>query len=205
MPAKSKEQQRLFGWVHAYQKGECKDAPENIKDIANSISKKDAKEFAETKHKGLPEKVKHKKKMNENRIQITESDIREMVYACINEVSDALAAVERRKQREELFNEIKAKLEPWLTRGRWEISGVKGSDPNKLVLALYPVPSEEDLKKIEAAKAKGGEEPPYEAKVDIGLLASTASEVLGGKRVTPRDLKDGQNPKMGLHFLEINL
>ena len=37
MPAKSKEQQRLFGMVHAYQKGELKDASKEVKDIAKSI------------------------------------------------------------------------------------------------------------------------------------------------------------------------
>ena len=61
MPAKSKSQQRLFGMVHACQKkGKC--ASEQIKKIAKSISKKDAKDFAKTKHEGLPNKVKKKKK-----------------------------------------------------------------------------------------------------------------------------------------------
>jgi hypothetical protein len=56
MPAKSKSQQRLFGMVHAYQKGKLKDAPESVKEIARSISDEDAEHFAKTKHKGLPEK-----------------------------------------------------------------------------------------------------------------------------------------------------
>lgn len=56
MPAVSKKQQRLFGMVHAYQKGKLKHAPKNIAEIAAHISKSDAKHFAETKHKGLPEK-----------------------------------------------------------------------------------------------------------------------------------------------------
>ena len=56
MPAQSKSQQRLFGWVHAYQKGEAKNAPKKIKDIAKSISKSDARDFAKTKTSGLPEK-----------------------------------------------------------------------------------------------------------------------------------------------------
>ena len=62
MPSVSKSQQRLFGWVHAVQKGEAKNAPEKIKRIASSISKKDAKHFAETKHDGLPDKKKKKMK-----------------------------------------------------------------------------------------------------------------------------------------------
>jgi hypothetical protein len=57
MPAKSKSQQRLMGMVHACQKsGKC--ASEKVKKMAGSMKDTDAKDFAETKHKGLPEKVK---------------------------------------------------------------------------------------------------------------------------------------------------
>ena len=56
MPAKSKSQQRLFGMVHAYQKGKLKNAPKSVRRIAKHISEEDAKHFAETRHKGLPEK-----------------------------------------------------------------------------------------------------------------------------------------------------
>lgn len=56
MPARSKSQQRLFGMVHAYQKGKLKNAPEEVRNIARSISDEDAEHFAKTKHKGLPEK-----------------------------------------------------------------------------------------------------------------------------------------------------
>ena len=57
MPAKSKSQQRLFGMVHAYQKGKLKHAPASVKRIAKHISKSDARHFAKTKHKDLPEKT----------------------------------------------------------------------------------------------------------------------------------------------------
>lgn len=56
MPAESKAQQRLMGMVHAYQKGELKSPSGKVKDVAKHISKKDAKDFASTKSKGLPEK-----------------------------------------------------------------------------------------------------------------------------------------------------
>lgn len=74
MPAKSKAQQRFFGMVHAYQKGELDNPSKAIKDAAKSISKKGAKEFAKTKHKGLPNHVKKhkKKKTNENTVRIPE-------------------------------------------------------------------------------------------------------------------------------------
>lgn len=62
MPAKSKKQQRLFGMVHALQKGKLKDASPEVKKIASGISDKDAEDFASTKHEGLPEKKEKKKK-----------------------------------------------------------------------------------------------------------------------------------------------
>ena len=62
MPAVSGSQQRLFGMVHAYQKGKLKKAPKKIREIARHISEEDAKHFAETKHDGLPER----KSENEN-------------------------------------------------------------------------------------------------------------------------------------------
>lgn len=58
MPAKSKSQQRLFGMVHAYQKGRLKHAPASVKRIAKHISEEDAEHFAKTRHKGLPETKK---------------------------------------------------------------------------------------------------------------------------------------------------
>lgn len=60
--AVSKAQQRFFGMVHAYQKGEMPDASSEIKAVADSMTKKDVKDFAETKHKGLPNHVKKNKK-----------------------------------------------------------------------------------------------------------------------------------------------
>ena len=62
MPAVSKKQQRFFGMVRAAQKGEMKNPSSEVLDVADDISVKDAKKFAKTKHKGLPEK----KKMKEN-------------------------------------------------------------------------------------------------------------------------------------------
>ena len=52
--AVSKKQQRFFGMVRAAQKGEGAASPEVAK-VADEISDKDAKKFAKTKHKGLPE------------------------------------------------------------------------------------------------------------------------------------------------------
>ena len=62
--AVSKKQQRFFGMVRAAQKGEGAASPEVAK-VAGEISKKDAKDFAKTKHKGLPEKKEVKEGMKE--------------------------------------------------------------------------------------------------------------------------------------------
>ena len=52
----SKKQQRFFGMVRATQKGETKAPSSEVARVASSIKKSDAKDFAKTKHKGLPEK-----------------------------------------------------------------------------------------------------------------------------------------------------
>ena len=60
MPATSKAQQRFMGIVHGLQKGTTKpsDVSGAAKKAAKSMKKKSAKDFAKTKHKGLPNKVK---------------------------------------------------------------------------------------------------------------------------------------------------
>jgi hypothetical protein len=61
--ATSKAQQRFMGMVHSIQKGEkVKGASSELKKTAKGMKKKDAEDFAATKHKGLPEKVKTEEK-----------------------------------------------------------------------------------------------------------------------------------------------
>lgn len=62
--AVSKAQQKFMGMVHAAQKGE-KPASKEVAKVAKEMPKKAAKDFAATKHKGLPEKVKAKKESKE--------------------------------------------------------------------------------------------------------------------------------------------
>jgi len=61
MPAKSKNQQQFMGMVHGLQKGEIypNDVSKDVEDTAKSMKPKDAKDFASTKHKGLPTRVKN--------------------------------------------------------------------------------------------------------------------------------------------------
>lgn len=56
--AVSKAQQKFFGMAHAMQKGaKIKGASKELKDVAKSMTKSDVKDFAKTKHKGLPQHV----------------------------------------------------------------------------------------------------------------------------------------------------
>jgi len=56
MPAVSKAQQRFMGMVHAAQKGDMENPSSEVEKVADSMSDKDAKDFASTSHKGLPDK-----------------------------------------------------------------------------------------------------------------------------------------------------
>jgi hypothetical protein len=56
MPAVSKAQQRFMGMVHAAQKGDMENPSPEVEKAADSMSDKDAKDYASTSHKGLPDK-----------------------------------------------------------------------------------------------------------------------------------------------------
>ena len=64
--AKSKSQQRFFGMVRATQKGDMGKASSQVQRAASSMKKKDVKDFASTKHKGLPEKKVAKEEHSPN-------------------------------------------------------------------------------------------------------------------------------------------
>ena len=59
MPSQSKSQQRLMGQAYAYKKGELKssEVSAEIKELADNMTLKQLKDFASTKHTGLPETV----------------------------------------------------------------------------------------------------------------------------------------------------
>ena len=56
MPAVSKAQQKFMGMVHATQKGDMESPSPEVTKAADSMSDKDAKDFASTSHDGLPDK-----------------------------------------------------------------------------------------------------------------------------------------------------
>ena len=66
MPSQSKAQQRFMGMVHATQKGDMENPSPEVSKAADSMSNKDAKDFASTSHKGLPDKkTEHINKLKE--------------------------------------------------------------------------------------------------------------------------------------------
>lgn len=80
MPAKSKAQQRFFGMVDAYKKGELKKPSKAIKDAAKGMTKGEVKDFASTKTDKLPEKV------NEGVIRINEDQLRNLIKESIHRI-----------------------------------------------------------------------------------------------------------------------
>ena len=79
MPAQSKKQQKFMGIVRAIQKGEAPASKfsKKARKVAKDMKKKDVEDFASTKHKGLPKKVKR-----ESRVK---SLIRKMVREIMKE------------------------------------------------------------------------------------------------------------------------
>jgi hypothetical protein len=80
MPAQSKAQQRFMGMVHAVQKGDMEAPSKEVEKAADSMSDKAAKDFASTKHKGLPNKKESMK--------ITKERLKELVKEVMTEESE---------------------------------------------------------------------------------------------------------------------
>lgn len=58
MPSVSEKQQRFMGMVRSVQKGLNKEkASPAVAEVAKSMDPKDVKDFASTKHEGLPSEV----------------------------------------------------------------------------------------------------------------------------------------------------
>lgn len=72
----SKSQQKFMGMVHALQKGDISpsDVSQDVIDAAKSMKKKDAKDFASTKHDGLPNKVKEYSFIGDKDVQDVDDD-----------------------------------------------------------------------------------------------------------------------------------
>jgi hypothetical protein len=80
MPAVSKAQQRFMGMVHAVQKGDMEAPSKEVEKAADNMTDKDAKDFASTSHKGLPNKKESMK--------ITKERLKELVKEVMTEESE---------------------------------------------------------------------------------------------------------------------
>ncbi len=122
MPAVSKAQQKFMGMVHAVQKGDMEAPSKEVEKAADSMSKKDAKDFASTKHKGLPMKKE----------TITRARLKELVKEVMKEESEYQAffkkALEKAgkgindmsdEEKKEFFNKIDS---------AWNNKGEKNED-----------------------------------------------------------------------------
>ena len=89
MPSKSKSQQRFFGVVKGIQKGTGKGSGK-AKKAARDMSQKDVDDFARTKHKGLPNRVKQETKVR--------SLIRKMVREIMREGAGGMGPAKNVKQ-----------------------------------------------------------------------------------------------------------
>jgi len=86
MPAKSKAQQKFMSLVYALKKGDVKpsDVSQDVIDAAKSMKTKDVKDFASTKHKGLPNKVEMELEVLINKIDEEWSDKYKKSIDCNN-------------------------------------------------------------------------------------------------------------------------
>ena len=81
MPSLSKAQQRFFGVVKAMQKGDKSKEGEAGK-VAKSMKKKDVDDFASTKHKGLPNKVKKEMKVRQLIKKMVREELKKLDEKC---------------------------------------------------------------------------------------------------------------------------
>ena len=105
MPAKSKQQQKFMGLVRSYQRGEVPPSKvgKSIKKAAASMDKKDVDDYASTKHKGLPKKVKKETKVR--------SLIRKMVREIMDEMNEGFAGGLNKADRKKFDNHRKKQAE----------------------------------------------------------------------------------------------
>jgi len=103
MPSTSKKQQKYFGMVKALKDGKLDtnkldaEFANKIKKTAAKMSTADVKDFAETKHEGLPEKVKPKK---ENKIaRFDDFEINEAVEILRNIRKSFMSEAEKNRMK----------------------------------------------------------------------------------------------------------
>ena len=117
MPAVSKAQQKFMGMVHAVQKGDMEAPSKEVEKAADSMSKKDAKDFASTKHKGLP---MHKETISKERLKelvkevmVEEADYQEFFKKALEKAGKSIPQMSD-EEKKAFFNKVDS---AWNGRG----------------------------------------------------------------------------------------
>jgi len=106
MPSVSKKQQRFMGMVHKCKKtGKC--ASKEVAKTSKSMKRGDAEDFASTKHKGLPEKKKSKKRKVKESSMDTQ---KKLAIGFINDICDKQYASAKGKLATIIDEKIKTRI-----------------------------------------------------------------------------------------------
>ena len=111
MPAKSRAQQRFFGVVKGIQKGTGKGTGK-AKKAARDMNPSDVDDFAKTKHKGLPNRVKQETKVRgliKKMVREVMAELNEDFAGCYPEEYRKKFDKKRRKQSEVLGYKLTGK------------------------------------------------------------------------------------------------
>jgi hypothetical protein len=109
MPAVSKAQQRFMGMVHAVQKGDMEAPSKEVEKAADSMKKKDAKDFASTKHKGLPmyKETISKERLKElvKEVMVEEAEYQAFFKKALEKAGKSISQMSD-DEKKEFFNKI---------------------------------------------------------------------------------------------------
>jgi hypothetical protein len=125
MPAVSKAQQKFMGMVHAVQKGDMEAPSKEIEKAADSMKKSDAKDYASTKHKGLP---MHKETITKTRLKelvkevmVEEADYQAFFKKALEKAGKSINSMSD-DEKKAFFNKVDA---------AWNGKGEKNEDKKK--------------------------------------------------------------------------
>lgn len=159
--AVSKQQQKFFGVVSAMQKG---DIPKKGKagKAAKEMSKKDVKDFASTKHKGLPKKVEDKK-IEESLSKIIESQL----FPTMTK-NDLMETISRLMNEQPTIAPTKPGIKEPGTKEKEKEEDKR--DPFRRRTTVQPKPSPKaETENIPAPKAQKGNIPDWFTSSSIGI------------------------------------
>ena len=176
--AKSKAQQRFMGMVYAVKKGKKPMSPE-VADAANSITKKEAKKFAKTKHKELPEKIeesgyfptKESQKKDEKKYNLRGSSVKHRTAQTQSKVNEEQCSPEDEKKKDSRGDYAKINL----IKNKLRAMGAKNpivmvASEEKINEREFDKPGEEDWRPDVRAHNKkyGGYKPVRKPKPGSG-------------------------------------